>query len=158
MSTFNFRQYGDPDETFVKLLNDSKTEFGVPADIYYVPGNDDIYDSFAVDICRAYTGDVVNLLRKTRVLVYNGQDDFVVNTPGVLAYLNSLNWENTVWWKRSRKQIWTIHGQPKGWVKTYRNLWFALVNHAGHMVPSDQPESAFNLLGHFVTNNLDWKE
>lgn len=58
----------------------------------YTPGNDDIYNAFQEDIARAYTGDVVGLLRKTRVLIYNGQDDFVVNTPGVLAYINSLNW------------------------------------------------------------------
>ena len=36
------------------------------------------------------------------------------------------------------------------------NLWFVLVNHAGHMVPTDQPEAAFNMLGHFVFNNRDW--
>ena len=158
MSTFNFRQYGEPDDTFAKLLNDSKSEFGVPADIYYVPGNDEIYDHFQEDISRPYTGEVINLLRKTRVLIYNGQDDFVVNTPGVLPYLNPLNWENTKYWKRTAKQIWTVHGEVKGWVKIYSNLWFALVNHAGHMVPSDRPEEAFNLIGHFIRNDLNWKE
>lgn len=31
------------------------------------------------------------------------------------------------------------------------------MNHAGHMVPTDQPEAAFNMLGHFVFNNREWK-
>jgi hypothetical protein len=92
MSTYNFRQYGEGDSTFATLLNNSRTELGIPQDIYYVPGNDDIYNSFQADIMRAYTGDVISALRRTRVLVYNGQDDFVVNTAGVLNYLNSLNW------------------------------------------------------------------
>jgi len=43
-------------------------------------------------------------------LIYNGQDDVVVNTAGVLQYINSLNWEGIAQWKRTQKQIWTIHG------------------------------------------------
>lgn len=91
-------------------------------------------------------------------MIFNGQDDFVVNTPGVLNYLNDLNWVNTPFWKRSQKQIWTIHGENAGWAKVYNNLWFVLVNKAGHMVPTDQPERAFNMLGHFLSNNKEWKE
>lgn len=44
------------------------------------------------------------------MLIYNGQDDVVVNTPGVLQYLNSLNWDGIGAWKRTKKSIWTIHG------------------------------------------------
>jgi carboxypeptidase C (cathepsin A) len=157
MSTYNFRQYGEDDSTFATLLNNSRAQLGIPEDVYYVPGSDAVYNSFQGDIMRAYTGDVINVLRRTRVLVYNGQDDFVVNTAGVLNYLNSLNWEGTGQWKRTQKQIWTIHGEVKGWAKVSGNLWFALVNHAGHMVPTDQPESAFNLLGHFIFNNREWR-
>ena len=159
MSTFNFRQYGEDDESFITFLNDSRTNLGVPSDVPYVPGNDDIYNAFAADISRSYAGDVIALLkRNVRVLIYNGQDDFVVNTPGVLNYLNDLNWENTRYWKRAKKEIWTIHGENAGWAKIYNNLWFVLVNHAGHMVPSDQPERAFNMLGHFLNNHKQWNE
>jgi carboxypeptidase C (cathepsin A) len=40
----------------------------------------------------------------------------------------------------------------------YGNLWFVLINEAGHMVPTDQPEAAFNMLGYLVFNYKDWKE
>lgn len=33
-----------------------------------------------------------------------------------------------------------------------------MVNGAGHMVPSDQPDSAFSMLGHFIHNEHDWKQ
>lgn len=159
MSTYNFRQYGEMDMSFATFLNNSKSNFGVPPDVYYVPGNENIYDAFALDISRSYAGDIVNLLKnQIRVLVYNGQDDFVVNTPGVLSYLNGLNWQYTSNWKRSKKNIWTVQGVMKGWTKVYNNLWFALVNHAGHMVPTDQPEAAFNLIGHFVFDHNTWNE
>jgi carboxypeptidase C (cathepsin A) len=159
MSTYNFRQYGEGDSTFATFLNDSRKNFGVPDNVYYVPGNDDIYNAFAADISRSYAGDVIALLNKNvRVLIYNGQDDFVVNTAGVLNYLNSLNWVGISAWKRQRKQTWTIHGQVRGWAKVYNNLWFVLVNGAGHMVPTDRPESAFNMLGHFIFDSKEWKE
>lgn len=93
-----------------------------------------------------------------RVLIYNGQNDVVVNTAGVLQYINSLGWSDLYNWKRTRKQIWTIDGKVVGWVKNHGRLWFALVNGAGHMVPTDQPVAALSLLGHFVRNHNDWKE
>lgn len=69
-----------------------------------------VYDNFAADISISYEADLVLALRNVKVLVYNGQLDFIVNTPGVLQYLNSLNWEGINQWKRTKKQIWTIHG------------------------------------------------
>ena len=39
MSTYNFRQYGEMDMSFASFLNNSKSNFGVPPDVYYVPGN-----------------------------------------------------------------------------------------------------------------------
>lgn len=159
MQTYNFRQYGESDSSFTTFLNNSRASFGVLDSVYYVPGNDDIYEAFATDISRSYVGEVIGLLNKhVKVLIYNGQDDFVVNTPGVLNYLNGLNWRGIPMWKRAQKQIWTIHGENAGWAKISDNLWFVLVNHAGHMVPTDQPERAFNMLGHFISGNKDWKE
>jgi len=79
------------------------------------------------------------LLKRTKVLLYNGQNDFVVNTAGVLQYINGMNWDGIETWKKARKEVWTINGEIRGWAKVSSNLWFALVNGAGHMVPADQP-------------------
>lgn len=87
-----------------------------------------------------------------------GQNDVVVNTAGVLQYLNGLNWEGIGAWKRTIKQIWTRYGEVKGWAKVSGNLWSVMVNGAGHMVPTDQPEAAFTMLGHFIANEHDWKQ
>jgi len=46
---------------------------------------------------------VAYALRRIKVLIYNGQDDFVVNTPGVLTYINGMNWEGLPQWKRTSK-------------------------------------------------------
>lgn len=98
------------------------------------------------------------MLRHIRVLIYNGQDDYVVNTAGVLQYLNSLAWQNIASWKRAKKVNWKIGGNTRGWVKNFGNLWFVLLNGAGHLVPSDQPDSAFNMMGHYIKNDQDWDQ
>lgn len=147
---FNFRNYDGMDESFVKFLNNNKEEF--KGQVEYIPGIDEVYTAFGPDISRSYASDVITALNNIKVLIYNGQNDVVVNTAGVLQYLNSLNWPGIQQWKRAPKQLWTINHDVKGWAKVSGNLWFALVNGAGHMVPTDQPDSAFSLLGHFLNN------
>lgn len=93
-----------------------------------------------------------------KVLIYNGQNDVVVNNAGVLQYLNSLGWTGIGQWKRQQKQIWTLYGEVVGWVKASGNLTFAMVNGAGHMVPTDRPDAAFTMLGHFIHNDNDWRQ
>ena len=44
-----------------------------------------------------------------------------------------------------------------GWDKVNGNLWFVQVNGAGHMVPTNKPVAAFNMLAHFIGNNHDWR-
>ena len=66
-----------------------------------MPGNDFIYTAFAADVSKSYAQDVIDVLGRVKVLIYNGQDDVVVNTPGVLQYINSLNWNGIAAWKRS---------------------------------------------------------
>lgn len=156
ISIFNFRHYDAEDETFVDFLNKNKASFGVKADIDFIPGNDNIYTAFGKDITRSVTSEVVEVVRRVKTLIYNGQNDVVVNTPGVLQYLNSLQWENINQWKRAPKQIWTIGGEVKGWAKVAGNLWFVLVNGAGHMVPTDQPMSSFVMMGHFLNDEYEW--
>ena len=137
ISIFNFRNYDGIDESFAKFLNTHKNDLGATRD--YIPGNDYIYTAFGPDISRSYAADVVNVVRKVKVLIYNGQNDVVVNSAGVLQYLNSLNWEGIRQWKRTPKEIWTRYGEVTGWAKVSGNLWFVMVNGAGHMVPGDRP-------------------
>jgi carboxypeptidase C (cathepsin A) len=131
--------------------------FGVPANVSYIMGNDQIYTAFGDDITRSVADYVTKILGRIKVLIYNGQNDVVVNTPGVLLYLNSLNWYGIKQWKQTPKTMWTIHEDVQGWAKVSGNLWFVLVNGAGHMVPTNKPKAAYNMLAHFISNDIDWK-
>lgn len=158
ISIFNFRDYSEGDESFATLLETNKAKFGVPDNIKYIPGNDQIYTAFGPDITQGVTDDLVDVIRRVKVLLYNGQNDVVVNTPGVLQMINSLRWENLNQWKRAEKKVWSVGGEVVGWSKVAGNLWFVLVNGAGHMVPADQPISSFVMMGHFLNDEHEWDQ
>ena len=78
MNNYNFRKYSYDDQTFAEFLQKNKASFNIPPHIDYMPGNDAVFYS------RSYTSLVVTMLKNIRVMIYNGQDDYVVNTAGVI--------------------------------------------------------------------------
>lgn len=154
ISMFNFRNYDGIDVSFADFLQANKDKLGAKQD--YLLSNEYVYTAFGKDITQSKADEVVKVLRKTRVLVYNGQNDVVVNTPGVLHYLSSIDWEHISEWKKAKKQIYTISKEVVGWAKTHQNLWFVLINGAGHMVPTDQPVSTFHMITRFVNKENNW--
>jgi carboxypeptidase C (cathepsin A) len=98
-------------------------------------------------------------------MIVSGQYDYIVNSAGVQNYLNILNWPRVNSWKSTKRVNWQqkidSEGQEgfvdaKGWTKIYGNLWFVMINGAGHRICSDQPDRCLNLLGHFIYDDKDW--
>ena len=66
-----------------------------------------MYYDFNIDLASSFRRELQNILnRGLRVMIYNGQNDFIVNTPGVLNYLNALSWTYSKQWKAKDKTIW----------------------------------------------------
>lgn len=82
------------------------------------------------------------LLDKGKVLLYNGQLDYIVNTPGALLWINDLEWSKLAAWKKKDKKILKQGEKVLGTYKIYDNLQFATIYQAGHMVPTDAPVAA----------------
>lgn len=74
----------------------------------------------------------------------------IINTPGTLAYLNTLEWTGAKQWKAAAKKIWNDGGKRNyGWNKKYRNLNFVSVRGAGHLAPADAPNAAWYMLNRY---------
>ena len=72
--------------------------------------------------------------------------------------------------KNTEKQIWRVkpkqsestpnspvgYNQTVGTVKIYENLFYAIVYHAGHLVPTDAPISAADMIDRFIHNERNW--
>lgn len=136
-----------------------KDQLGVKQNIDFIANNQDVSSSFTADLMTSYTKDLLSVLNsKVNVLIANGQNNYMINSAGVQNYVNGLSWSRINSWKNIKKQTWLIHSQVRGWAKTYNNLWFVLVNGAGHQIPKDQPESCFNLLGRFLNDDRNWNK
>ena len=86
------------------------------------------------------------------VLIYNGDMDYICNWRGGLDWTNALVWDGQQEFQAEDMREWhsptldTAGGQ----VKNFHNFTFMRVYQAGHMVPTDQPEIAYDMIMEFI--------
>jgi cathepsin A (carboxypeptidase C) len=163
MSIYNFRiTDGEDDEGIINPAwdqffkdNATKAALGVPLTVPFIPDNQFMYKSFSEDLASSYAEDLAFVLNaNVRVLLYNGQNDYIVNTASVLDYLDSLSWRHGGRWKNSKQTTFHEYGEIMGWYKEYEPLTFCLVYGAGHLLPADQPRAAYVMLRNFLTRSF----
>jgi len=108
------------------------------------------------DIMNSQSATLTYVLDTIRVMIYNGQDDLIVNTPGAEAMIQGLTWVNVNNFLAANKVIWNVNGMVAGFAQTYNLLTFVWVNKSGHMVPFDQPTNARDMVYRFI-NNQGWQ-
>ncbi len=111
-----------------------------------------MYYAFNADLSRSFKPQLQRILdAEIKTLIYNGQNDFIVNTASVLGYMNTLQWKFAKEWRQATKQMWKDYDEETnlGWTKNYKNLHFTLVRNAGHLVPADQPRYAWMMLSKY---------
>jgi len=87
------------------------------------------------------------------VLVFVGQDDSNWSPPGVMDYLNNLDWQYITDFRMSPRKIWLAsNGTVLGTYKNCENLTFVTVYKAGHLGTIDQPASIMDLMNRFINN------
>ena len=96
------------------------------------------------------------LERGLRVLLFSGQDDFIVTSSGVQNMISSLGWSGVPSFLSSPKVVWKVNGEIAGYVQSNKNLTFALVLKSGHLTPYNQPVNTKNLVVNFIEGTL-WK-
>jgi len=80
------------------------------------------------------------------VLIYNGVYDMDCNFMGTDAWLRALTWPEGETFKATPRTPWFIGEAWAGHSRAVGNLTQVLVNGAGHLVPMDQPQSAYVML------------
>ncbi|CAG9767350.1 unnamed protein product [Ceutorhynchus assimilis] len=153
---------------FIKDTDDSPTEWTTfvtqdrvrkalhVGSAQYSDQNYDVYDGLYADISRSVAPWVSELLNHYRVLIFNGQLDIIVGYVLTANYLQNLEFSAAAEYKLAERQIWTVgESRIAGYVKIAGNLTEVMVRNAGHMVPSDQPEAAFDLINRFIDNRFD---
>ena len=130
-----------------------KATLNVPSYSYWVGCNDTMYDYYKADIMTSTIPEIAFVLSSgLKVLIYNGQDDLIVNTPGIEGMINSLNVDG---FSSAKKINWNVQGELAGYAQNAGNFTFVVILKSGHMAPLDQPVNAKDMINRFV-NNLPW--
>lgn len=104
------------------------------------------------DVMQSLAILISDLTKHYRVLIYNGQLDIIVAYPLTENYLQNLDWTGAEKYKKAERKLWFVGSELAGYSKTVDNLTEVLVRNAGHMVPSNQPLWALDLITRFTHN------
>jgi len=138
---------GDPLDT---LMNGYVKEYlGIPNFVTWGGQSGDVFNYQSGDFMKDVVGIVDELIKTgMKVIVYNGQLDLIVDTPGQEKWVNRLQWDNL---DEFRSQNWqaeyAYRGKDTGgYSKKNGNFEFWWVLKAGHMVPLDQGEFMLHMI------------
>lgn len=132
-----------------ELMNGQvKKKLGIPSNLTWMFENEVVYNALLEDFMKPVTQIVERLLNETslNVVVYSGQLDLIVDTPGSLSWVQKLQWPGAEDWRNAVHEPLSVNGMLEGYVKSSPQFSFYWIARAGHMVPSDNPYAALELL------------
>ncbi|KAM1960279.1 hypothetical protein EV2_021194 [Malus domestica] len=115
--------------------------------------------------CSNLVGDVLNedvmksvkymveyLLKKTKVLLYQGQYDLRDGVVSSEAWMKTMRWEGIGKFMAADRKVWKVEGEVGGYVQKWGSLSHVMVSGAGHLLPADQPVRAQAMIEDWVLN------
>jgi len=163
LNVYNFRDFGGYDfsdvETFMNY-KDTCTRYNVDASVcgQYQAENMNVYEALSTDFMQGVAPAVVTLLENNLpVMIYNGQDDIICNSPNQQNWVGNLTWSGNSNFYNANFQVWIYeNGTIAGLAKQTANLTFVIVNKAGHLAPYDQINTTTEMVRRFVSGNTNW--
>lgn len=108
--------------------------------------NNPVLGNLANDILASVAPWLEVLINNYKVQIYSGKLDLLCGPRGILEYLLKLSHNWSEQFKAAKTTIWRVANEIAGYERSAGNLDFKVVRNAGHMVPYDQPEWAFDLI------------
>eukprot|EP00058_Branchiostoma_floridae_P015263 XP_002600751.1 hypothetical protein BRAFLDRAFT_83494 [Branchiostoma floridae] len=108
----------------------------------------------APDFLKSVKPWVATIMENYKVLIYNGQLDIIVGAPLTENFLWSLPWTRLEQYQKADRTVWKINPsdtEVAGFVKQVDNFYQVIVKGAGHILPFDQPERAYDMIDRFVS-------
>lgn len=133
--------------------------------------NDNVGNAFAASLDEyheTYTHIAQLLDRGVRVLIYVGDADWICNWIGNERWTLEMAWSGQQEFKGQPLRDWSIDGKPVGKTRSTKELTYATIADAGHMVgpssrvkmwnspkgqvPLDKPKEALELVNRWLAN------
>ena len=158
LNVYNFRNFGDYDfSNMVSFFNseDVVNRYNVDPSVagQFQDINEKVYDALSLtDFMQSVVDRVIYVLEAgLPTMFYNGQDDIICNTPSVQNWIAQMEWAGQGAFYQTPFNIWIYeNGTNAGLQKNYENLYFVIINKAGHLSPMDQIETTTEMTRRFV--------
>ncbi|RWR89078.1 Peptidase S10 [Cinnamomum micranthum f. kanehirae] len=134
------------------LLNkeEVKEALGVAKDMVWVECSDVVGSALHSDVMKSAKFMVEELVKKSRVLLYQGQFDLRDGVVSTEAWMKEMDWEGLESFLIAERKVWKVNGEVSGYVQKWGSLTHAVVGGAGHLVPADQAVSSQAMIEDWV--------
>ncbi|KAK7362564.1 hypothetical protein VNO77_04680 [Canavalia gladiata] len=128
------------DDLVEKFLNiaEVKKALGVNESFVYELCSDVVGAVLHADVMKSVKYMVEQLVRRSRVLLYQGQYDLRDGVVQVEVWVKTMKWEGIVEFLNAERKIWKVNGEFAGYVQKWKSLTNVVVLGAGHLLPTDQ--------------------
>lgn len=113
--------------------------------------NDVVKDALHDDTMKSVKYMVEYLMRKSKVLLYQGQFDLWDGVVSTEAWVKTMDWNEIGKFLLAERMVWRDENrQLAGYVQKWKNLSNVVVFGAGHLVPTDQPLNSQRMIEDWV--------
>ncbi|KAL8481277.1 hypothetical protein ACS0TY_027704 [Phlomoides rotata] len=142
-----------PNRVVVEFLNNVgvKKALGVKESLVFELCSSVVGDALHEDVMKSVRYMVEFLVKKTRVLLYQGQCDLRDGPYSTYLWMKEMKWEGLDEFLKAERKVWrSDDGMLAGYVQKWERLSHAVVLNAGHLVPTDQPVNSQVLMQDWV--------
>ncbi|KAF3432188.1 hypothetical protein FNV43_RR26927 [Rhamnella rubrinervis] len=132
-----------------------KRALGVKESVGFTKCSDAVKAALHEDVMKSVKEMVEYLLvRKSKVLLYQGQFDLWDGVVSTEAWVETLRWEEIGKFMSAERKVWKNMntGELAGYVQKWRNLSNVVFFGAGHLVPADQPLNSQAMIEDWVSD------
>jgi len=129
------------DDLVERFLNiaEVKKALGVKESFVYEICSDVVGEALHGDVMKSVKEMVEYLVRKSRVLLYQGEYDLRDGVVQTEVWVKTMKWEGIPHFLNAERKIWKVNGELAGYVQSWTSLTNVVVLGAGHLLPTDQP-------------------
>ncbi|KAK7400759.1 hypothetical protein VNO78_12064 [Psophocarpus tetragonolobus] len=136
-------------EQFLNIA-EVKKALGINELFVYKKCSDVVMAALHDDLMKSVKYMVEYLVRKSRVLLYQGQCDLRIGVMQVEAWVKTMKWEGIVEYLSAERKIWKVNEELAGYVQNWKTLTNVVVLGAGHLLPADQPVNSQAMIEDWV--------
>jgi len=158
---YNFLTPTYPPNPYQEYLILNETRSAIHVGNYAYQDYNATVEKFLIDDwMRSVRPQVEVLLDNYKVLIYNGQNDIILAGPLCENFLRTAQWSGQDAYLSADKIVWKIEStdtQVAGYAREVGDFRQVIVRNAGHLLPLDQPERAYDMITRFV-NGISFAE